>query len=188
MAQRPTRTCGTAKSGDEVIECVARMSNAPARRICNRQLGVLAGALFLLAATPGAAQSVAANTDSSTSISPTSALTHDADGHVIVRATRVTQPIRIDGRLDEAVYREVPAITEFIQQVPNGGAPITEKTEAWVYKAGRAQTWGIQLRRGLSRKNEFAYITPVSPAWAQPRCNTCQRPQRSSASRPRPRR
>ena len=49
-----------------------------------------------------------------------------------MRATRITQPIKIDGRLDDAAYREVAPITEFIQQEPNEGAPVTEKTEAWV--------------------------------------------------------
>jgi hypothetical protein len=34
---------------------------------------------------------------------------------VTVRATRIQTPMRIDGRLDEAVYSQVPAITDFIQ-------------------------------------------------------------------------
>ncbi|HEU4694292.1 MAG TPA: DUF5916 domain-containing protein, partial [Vicinamibacterales bacterium] len=49
-----------------------------------------------------------------------------------MRAVRVTQPIRIDGALDEALYREVPAISEFIQVEPDGGQPATERTETWV--------------------------------------------------------
>ena len=40
--------------------------------------------------------------------------------------------MRIDGRLDEEVYRQVPAITEFIQQEPQEGAPVSESTSAWV--------------------------------------------------------
>ena len=36
------------------------------------------------------------------------------------------------GRLDEQVYDTVPAITGFIQQVPDEGAAATEKTEAWI--------------------------------------------------------
>ncbi|HUE89167.1 MAG TPA: DUF5916 domain-containing protein, partial [Vicinamibacterales bacterium] len=38
----------------------------------------------------------------------------------------------IDGQLDEAVYREIPPITDFIQQEPDEGEPVTEKTEAWI--------------------------------------------------------
>ena len=40
--------------------------------------------------------------------------------------------MKIDGRLDDAVYAEVPPITDFIQQEPDEGAPATERTEAWV--------------------------------------------------------
>ena len=48
-----------------------------------------------------------------------SVLTRDANGRLIVRATRITQPIAVDGQLDEVAYRNVPAITEFVQQVPS---------------------------------------------------------------------
>ena len=51
---------------------------------------------------------------------------------ISIRATRITTPMRIDGRLDEEVYRQVPAITEFIQQEPQEGAPVSESTSAWV--------------------------------------------------------
>ena len=57
---------------------------------------------------------------------------HGQDGRVTVRATRVTTPLKIDGRLDEDVYRRVPPITAFIQSEPVSGAPTTERTEAWV--------------------------------------------------------
>ncbi len=49
-----------------------------------------------------------------------------------MRAVRLTEPLRVDGRLDEEVYRTVPAITDFIQNVPNEGAISTERTEAWI--------------------------------------------------------
>jgi hypothetical protein len=51
---------------------------------------------------------------------------------VTIRATRITTPLRIDGRLDEAVYEQVAALTEFEQQDPKEGAPVSERTEAWV--------------------------------------------------------
>ncbi len=56
----------------------------------------------------------------------------DNEGRATVRAVRVGQPLRIDGALDEALYREVPAISEFIQVEPDGGQPATERTETWV--------------------------------------------------------
>jgi hypothetical protein len=54
------------------------------------------------------------------------------NGRMVVRATRLTQPLKIDGRLDEAVYETVPPISDFIQSLPAEGQPATEKTEAWV--------------------------------------------------------
>src|SRR5438093_2251520 len=56
----------------------------------------------------------------------------DAAGRVTVRATRIAAPIKIDGRLDEEVYKEVEALTSFIQAEPQQGAPSSERTEAWV--------------------------------------------------------
>ena len=36
------------------------------------------------------------------------------------------------------------------------------------YRAGEDQTWGIQLRRSVRRKNEWAYLTPVPRSLAGP--------------------
>ena len=189
---------------------------------------------------------------------------------VVVRATRIAAPLRIDGRLDEEVYQTVPAISDFVQTLPTPGAPSTERTEAWVlydddnfyvvcrcwdsappeqwvandmrrdsqrlrdndnfgvsldtyhdrrnafvfyttplgaltdqtytdegnpnrdwnqiwdvrtgrfeggwtaeiaipfkslrYAPGRSQTWGIQIRRGIRRKNEWTHLTVLPPA------------------------
>ena len=51
---------------------------------------------------------------------------------VAVRATRISAPMIIDGQLDESVYTQVKSITEFVQQDPKEGAPVSEHTEAWV--------------------------------------------------------
>ena len=230
----------------------------------------LVSLLALLCAPTTAAQSGGGATGNPPSRVADPVLTRDANGHVTIRATRITQPISIDGRLDDAAYREVSPFSEFIQQVPNTGAPVSEKTEMWVmfddtniyltcrcwderpdqiiandmrrdnaahsshdhfgvafdtfnderngflfylsavgairdalladqranfdwngvydyeagrfdggwigemafpfkslrYRPGRDQTWGIQLRRGISRKAESAYVTPLSPARA----------------------
>ena len=58
--------------------------------------------------------------------------TQDADGHVTVRAVRISNPLVVDGRLDDPVYQTVPAIDGFIQQLPDEGAPPTEPTEIWI--------------------------------------------------------
>jgi hypothetical protein len=196
-------------------------------------------------------------------------LTHDGDAYTL-RATRIAVPLRVDGRLDEAIYEQVPAISEYIQQDPDEGAPISERTESWVlfddaniyfacrcwdshperivandmrrdssnlrqndnfgvvldtfhdqrngflfyvtpvggmfdgatsderinnadwntvwqaktsrfdggwiaeiaipfkslrYRPGREQVWGINIRRTIRAKNEYAYITPLKRSW-----------------------
>jgi len=58
--------------------------------------------------------------------------TQDADGHVTVRAVRITEPIVVDGLLDDPVYEQVLAIDGFVQQLPDEGAPATEATEIWI--------------------------------------------------------
>ena len=59
-------------------------------------------------------------------------VTRDELGRATVRAIKLTEGIRLDGTLDEAVDHTVPAITDLVQQVPVEGAPATEKTEAWI--------------------------------------------------------
>ncbi len=63
---------------------------------------------------------------------PPAVVRRDERGRATIRAIELTQPLRIDGRLDERVYQVVPAITGFIQQTPDEGAPATERTEAWI--------------------------------------------------------
>lgn len=60
-------------------------------------------------------------------------ISRDTEGHATVRAVRVTTPIRLDGRLDEAVYTTVHPASGFIQMEPKGGEPATEHTDVWVF-------------------------------------------------------
>jgi len=46
-----------------------------------------------------------------------------------VQAVRLTQPVTVDGRLDEDVWRTAPAATEFRQSQPDEGQPATQRTE-----------------------------------------------------------
>ena len=50
-----------------------------------------------------------------------------------VRAIHVSQPVRIDGKLDEEIYKTTTAISDFVQQEPDEFQPATEKTEAWIF-------------------------------------------------------
>ena len=65
-------------------------------------------------------------------------------GQATMRAIRLLAGIDVDGRLDEPVYDLVAPVSDFIQQLPDEGAPATERTDAWVmfddenfYVAGR---------------------------------------------------
>lgn len=82
---------------------------------------LLGGLMALLAAIPAptAAQEIVIGTN--------------ADGRVSIRAVRVDEPIDIDGDLDEAVYRTIAPISDFVQQIPDEGQPASEKTDVWVF-------------------------------------------------------
>ncbi len=50
-------------------------------------------------------------------------------GRPTVSAVRTNEPPRIDGRLDDTVWRSAPRVTEFVQQRPLEGTPATERTD-----------------------------------------------------------
>jgi Domain of unknown function (DUF5916)/Carbohydrate family 9 binding domain-like len=62
---------------------------------------------------------------------PPAVITRDADGRVTIRAIHVDR-LTFDGRLDEAVYEQVPSFGDFVQQEPHEGAPASDRTEVWV--------------------------------------------------------
>ena len=62
---------------------------------------------------------------------PPATMSRDAESRVTVRALRLSEPLVLDGRLDEAIYGALP-ITGFFQMEPQDGEPATEETEAWV--------------------------------------------------------
>jgi hypothetical protein len=63
-------------------------------------------------------------------------VTRDGEGRVTVRAVRLQLPLKVDGRLDEAVYANVPSVSDLVQQEPVEGAAATEKTEFWIFFDG----------------------------------------------------
>ena len=60
-------------------------------------------------------------------------VTRNEAGQATVRAVRISEGLDLNGVLDELPYREVEAITDFIQLEPNVGEPETEKTEVWLF-------------------------------------------------------
>ena len=59
-------------------------------------------------------------------------ISRDESGGIMVRAVRVTLPLRIDGRLDETVYETLIPASDFTQLEPYPDVPATEKTDVWV--------------------------------------------------------
>ena len=59
-------------------------------------------------------------------------ITRDADGRATIRAVRLTEPLSLDGRLDEGIYAETKPVGGFIQTLPDAGQPATENTDVWV--------------------------------------------------------
>ena len=55
-----------------------------------------------------------------------------SDGRATIRAIRLTEPMRLDGQLDEAFYRTAPGFGGLLQVSPQYLQPSTEKTEIWV--------------------------------------------------------
>ena len=99
---------------------------------------------------------------------PPELVSRDDRGQATVRAIKLVEGIRLDGRLDEPVYQTIPAIEGFVQQMPDEGAPGTERTEAWImfdqthlYVSGRLwesappSEWvANELRRDTSQLRE----------------------------------
>jgi len=55
-----------------------------------------------------------------------------APAEKVVHAVRTTEPITLDGRLDESVWKTAPHAIGFTQNDPQDGAPPTEQTDVWV--------------------------------------------------------
>ena len=114
-----------------------RVSRYPALGLC-----------LLLWPGPAAAQ---ATVDPPAPVPPAT-ITRTPEGRATIRAVRLRTPLRIDGRLDEAVYAEVPPISDFIQNDPKPGEVATEKTDMWIlFDAQRvyvvARCWETQPER-----------------------------------------
>ncbi len=98
----------------------------------------IAPAVVVLAAWVSFAQPAAAQAPGEPAAPTTAPATaepifsRDEKRSATVRAVHLTEPLRVDGRLDEALYRDVTPITDFIQTLPLANATPTERTEAWV--------------------------------------------------------
>ena len=87
-------------------------------------------ALLLLVAAPGFLH--AGQTFDPPPPDPPDVIRRSPEGKATIRATRVHEPLKIDGKLDEPVYDQVRFLTDFVQSIPDNGRPATQRTEAWV--------------------------------------------------------
>ena len=100
------------------------------------------------------------------------AQTATANDHL--RATAMRLPsgaaIRLDGRLDEQVWRTGPPLTEFVQKEPDEGAPPTERMEVrFVYDDGAlfvgarmySRTGAAGIQAPLGRRDEVEQAESV---------------------------
>lgn len=115
--------------------------------------------MFLACVLDVAGQGVpgAALSDGGSASPPPVVFTREVTGQATVRATRITEPIVVDGRLDEGVYAQTAAIAGFIQQEPHEGQPSTEKTEVWLFYDDRniyvaAHCWDSEPDREIANE------------------------------------
>jgi hypothetical protein len=80
----------------------------------------------------GTVGSAAPAIDGSPAPVPPAVITRDAAGRATVRAIKLSEPLRVDGKLDEPVYESERPFGGLIQVVPKAGAPSTERTDVWV--------------------------------------------------------
>ena len=83
-------------------------------------------------------------------------MARDSDG-ITVRATRLAEPIVLDGKLDDPVYSRVKSVTRFVQQDPDEGEPVSEETEAWIFFDDRnfyvaARCWDSHPERMIANE------------------------------------
>ena len=77
-------------------------------------------------------------------------------GRPTVLAPRIADGPRLDGRLDDDVWRTASRLTEFVQQRPLDGAPASEQTEVYVAYDSSSLYFGVHAHysdSGLVRAN-----------------------------------
>jgi Domain of unknown function (DUF5916)/Carbohydrate family 9 binding domain-like len=137
--------------------------------------------LLLAAVAPATAQSGPAPIDVETAPRPE------------VIATRTSEPIALDGVLDEAAWAAAPVISDFTQSKPDEGHPLTQRTEVRIlydetylyigaemwdtepdriiipsleqdFQSGNSDIFGITLDTFLDRRNAFMFLVNAKGA------------------------
>jgi hypothetical protein len=63
---------------------------------------------------------------------PPEVITRSAGGQATVRAIKLTTPLKVDGQLDEEVYRREKPFGGLIQVAPRYGEPQSERSDVWI--------------------------------------------------------
>ena len=111
------------------VSTVAEPEPLPFEPVDSPSTGEAGGVATLSAMNAGGAALIAMIDGPPPPMAP-EVMNRDGAGRATIRAIKLTEGIRLDGRLDEEIYHTVPPVTDFIQQIPIEGAPATEKTDA----------------------------------------------------------
>ena len=87
------------------------------------------GAIVGSTAVPNSA---AAKVEPAPPAEPNGMTRDEATGKSTIRAIKLREPLRFDGKLDEAVYSEAKAFGGMLQAAPRYNQPSTERTDIWV--------------------------------------------------------
>src|SRR5689334_22045831 len=138
-------------------------------------LGRLSSATIALTLCSAAAAAAAAQGQATTIDGPPppvapATITRDAANKATVRAIKLSAPLKVDGILDEDVYKREQPFGGLVQVAPNYGATSSEKTDLWVtyddkfiyvsckcYDAAPPSQWVVNEKRrdtGGLRNNE----------------------------------
>ena len=87
---------------------------------------------------------------------PPEVVSRDAGGHPTIHDAGA-EPLVLDGRLDEELYRTIQSFGDFVQQEPLEGQPVTEKTEVWLFFDDRnvyiaARCWDSHPEREIANE------------------------------------
>jgi hypothetical protein len=100
-------------------------------------LVLVAAILVAAVSTSARAQTISSESpapviDGSPAPVPPQSITRDDRRRATVRAIKLTQPLRVDGQLDDEVYAQHAPFGGFIQVAPVYGEESTERTDVWI--------------------------------------------------------
>ena len=93
-----------------------------------------------------------------------------AEAETVLSAVPVSEAPRLDGVLDEPLWKDAPRFDKFLQQVPDEGKPATERTQVRIVYTRDKLYFGVTVFYSEPHKmiaNELRYDSPGSHVRAQ---------------------